>query len=181
MSNTTAQLASVDFSALRSLFAHDDGLLPDINFHFRGARVVADAYARMKRRATALSAAGACYWSKQRQAICPIEFGDNPAEHILSGDCDAFHVVFTGLRSAEGIPIPDLGVFILDGDYLSLDYRMGAQWSDAAIAGLLDLMEEIASLSANTIVSHERNLRDPHGEILLSAFNKWRMARREEA
>lgn len=168
----------VDLSALRPLFAYDDGLLPDINFNFSGARVIADAYAQIQRRATGLSAAGACYWSKQRQTICPIEFGDNPAEHILSGECDAFHVVFTGLRSTEGIPIPDLGVFVLDADYLSLDYRMGAHWNEAAIAGLLDLMEEIASLSAHTLVSHERNLRDPHGEVLLSAFNQWRMAQR---
>jgi CheY-like chemotaxis protein len=168
----------VDLHALRPLFAYDDGLLPDINFNFSGARVIADAYARIQRRARALSPAGACYWSKQRQTICPIEFGDNPAEHLLTGECDAFHVVFTGLRSAEGIAIPDLGVFVLDADYLSLDYRMGSQWSAAAIGGLLDLMEEIAALSPHTIVSHERNLRDPHGEILMSAFNQWRMARR---
>lgn len=169
----------VDLNALRPLFAYDDGLLPDINFNFSGARVVADAYERIKRRATALSAGGACYWSKQRQTVCPIEFADNPAAHVLSGDCDAFHVVFTGLRSAEGIPIPDLGVFVLDGDYLSLDYRMGSHWTVEAIAGLLDLMAEMASLSAHTIVSHERNLRDPHGEILLSAFNQWRRERRK--
>lgn len=168
----------VDLSALRPLFAHDDGLLPDINFNFSGARVVAEAYAQIQRRARALSPAGACYWSKQRQTICPIEFGDNPAAHLLTGECDAFHVVFTGLRSAEGIAIPDLGVFVLDADYLSLDYRMGSQWSEAALGGLLDMMEEVAALSAHTIVSHERNLRDPHGEILMSAFNQWRMARR---
>ena len=169
----------VDLNALRPLFAYDDGLLPDINFNFTGAHVVANAYAQIQRRAKGLSVAGGCYWSKQRQTICPIEFGDNPAEHLLTGECDAFHVVFTGLRSAEGIPIPDLGVFVLDSDYLSLDYRMGAHWTETAIAGLLDLMDEIAALSAHTIVSHERNLRDPHGEILLSAFNQWRMARRK--
>lgn len=175
----TLREAGVDLKALRSLFSYDDGLLPDINFNFSGARVVALAYALMQRRASGLGAGGASYWSKQRQTLCPIEFGDNPAEHILSGDCDTFRVVFTGLRSAAGIPIPDLGVFVLDGDYLSLDYGMGAQWSEAAIAGLLDLMEEIASLSARTIVSHERNLQDPDGEILLSAFNQWRMAQRK--
>lgn len=176
-----ARAAGVDLSSLRPLFANDDGLLPDINFDFNGARVAGLAYSLMQQRATGLSVAGACYWSKERRTICPIEFGDNPAEQILSGDCDAFHVVFTGLRSAQGTPIPDLGVFILDSDYLSLDYGMGWQWSEAAIAGLLDLMQEIASLSDNTIVSHEHNLRDLHGEILLSAFNKWRMARRRTA
>jgi CheY-like chemotaxis protein len=174
-----AQLeVDVDLAALRPLFAYDDGLLPDINFNFSGARVIADAYARIQRRARGISPAGACYWSKQRQTICPIEFGDNPAAHILTGESDAFHVVFTGLRSAEGVPIPDLGVFVLDADYLSLDYRMGSQWSEAAIGGLLDLMAEVAALSPHTIVSHERNLRDPHGEVLMSAFNQWRMARR---
>lgn len=176
-----ARAAGVDLNALRPLFADDDGLLPDINFDFNGANVVALAYSLMQQRATGLSAAGACYWSKQRRTICPIEFGDNPAEHILNGDCDAFHVVFTGLRSAQGTPIPDLGVFVLDSDYLALDYGMGWQWSETAIAGLLDLMQEIASLSANTVVSHERNLRDPHGEILLSAFNKWRLACRSKS
>lgn len=167
----------VDVQELRTLFATEDGLVPDINFNFSGARVVAIAYGHMQRHATALDTADACYWSKERETSCPIEFGDNPAEFLIRGDCGAFRVVFTGLRSSSGSSIPDLGVFVLDSDHLSLDYRVGPEWSDEAIAGLLDLMEEIASLSANTIVSHEGNVMDPHGEILLSAFNKWRTTR----
>src|SRR5688500_16066653 len=122
-------MVTVDLTELRALFIADDGLLPDINFNFCGARVVAQAYAKIRDRAAGLLP-GAYYRSRTRGTFCPISFGENPAEYLLSGDAAAFHVVFTGMRSATEIEMPDLGVFVLARDLLTLDYRMGPHWSE---------------------------------------------------
>jgi hypothetical protein len=180
MTNLSSQMTGrVDLGELRALFGVDDGLLPDINFNFNGAGVVAAAYDRIQRHAKGLGA-GACYWSNTRRTIRPIEFGDNPAEQLIKGEAEAFRVVFHGMRSAKGQPIPDLGIFVLAPDCLALDYRPGYEWSGAAIAAMLDLMTEIASLAPNTIVTHDGNLMDPEGEILLSVFNQWRTRKAAE-
>ena len=107
---------------------------------------------------------------------CPISFGENPAELVLSGVAEPFHVVFGGLVSKTGHKIPDLGFFVLGEDFVALDYRMGPEWSLAAIEGLLSLMEEIASLAPGTSVAHESNIFDPNGKVLIQAFSEWRAA-----
>jgi hypothetical protein len=155
---------------LRQIFATNDGSLPDIYFNFQGERMVAEAYTVVQQYASSLVSQEAYYWSKTTQRECPIQLGDNPAVHFLSGEAECFHVVFGGVTSATGSHIPDLGVSVLNDDFFGLDYRMGPEWSDRAIVGLLDLMCELANLSAHTVVTHETNMFDPDGKILLNAF-----------
>lgn len=167
----------MDNAALRQILAVNDGSLPDINFDFRGARVVADAYDRVQRRAASLKSVGATYWSTVEKRDCIIEFGSNPAVLVLRSEVEAFHVVFTGLTSSKGVSIPDLGVFVLGEDNIAFDYRMGPEWSDEAIEGLFELMSEVAGLADNTLVTHEGNWFDPDGTILVDAFYTWRNSR----
>lgn len=159
---------------LRRIFATYDGSLPDINFDFARARVVAEAYALVQSRATILASEDPCYWSKTERRDCKIQFGDNPAERLLAHDVDPFHVVFGGLKSRSGHAIPDLGIFALAADAFTVDYRMGPEWTDDSITGLLEIMTDLARLAPNTAVSHEGNDFDPHGRILLSAFRQCR-------
>lgn len=157
---------------LRRIFATYDGSLPDINFDFARARVVAEAYALVQSRATILASEDPCYWSRSERKDCRIQFGDNPAALLLSHEADPFHVVFGGLKSRSGYAIPDLGVFALSADAFTLDYRMGPGWTDDSIAGLLELMTDLAQLAPNTSITHEGNQYDPHGSILLGAFRR---------
>lgn len=166
----------MNLESLKAVLSHNDGSLPDINFDFVGARVVADAYSLVQRHATVLKSVGSYYWSKSNAKECPISFGENPAELVLSGEAEPFHVVFGGLVSNTGHKIPDLGFFVLGKDFVALDYRMGPEWSLSAIEGLLSLMEEIASLAPNTSVAHESNMFDPDGQVLIQAFSEWRAA-----
>ncbi|MBT3068771.1 hypothetical protein [Rhodoferax sp. U11-2br] len=166
----------MDLESLKAVLSNNDGSLPDINFNFGGTRVVADAYALVQRHATSLTSIGSYYWSKTKEKECPISFGENPAELVVSGVAEPFHVVFGGLVSKTGHKIPDLGFFVLGEDFVALDYRMGPEWSLAAIEGLLSLMEEIASLAPDTSVVHESNVFDPNGKILMQAFSEWRAA-----
>lgn len=168
----------MNLDSLKAVLSNNDGSLPDINFDFDGVRVVGDAYALVQRQATVLTSVGSCYWSKTKEKECPILFGENPAELVLSGVAEPFHVVFGGLVSKTGHKIPDLGFFVLGEDFVALDYRMGPEWSFAAIEGLLSLMEEIASLAPDTSVAHESNIFDPNGKVLMQAFSEWRAAKK---
>jgi hypothetical protein len=166
----------MDWKPVQEVFSYNDGSLPDINFDFANTRVVADAYAVVQRQASVLTSVDAYYWSKSKQKECPISFRDNPAELVLRGEAEPFHVVFGGITSDAGHKIPDLGVFVLADDYLALDYRMGPEWSQEAIEGLFVLMERISSLAPCTI-THTTNTHDPEGKILLDAFAEWKAAK----
>lgn len=157
---------------LRKAFTATDGALPDINFDFQGERVVADAYALVQSFSTTLASKGPTYWSRTQRQDREIHFGENPAQAMLSGEAEPFHVVFGGLRSRRGHGIPDLGVFVLGPDCLTLDYRLGAQWSDVAIDGLLDLMHSIARLASGTVITHEGNPLDASGALLIGALRE---------
>jgi hypothetical protein len=66
--------------------------------------------------------------------------------------------VFGGIKTCTGKCVPDLGVFVLSNDYISLDYRMGKSWNHESVIGLFEIMREIESLSKNTLITHEGNI-----------------------
>lgn len=163
----------MSFDEVREILRTNDGSLPDINFDFGQERVVGDAYALIQGRATHLASEDAYYWSKSRHEESPIRFGENPAHAFLRGDAEGFHVVFGGLRSTAGAPIPDLGVFVLEAGFIALDYKMGPEWDEHAILGLFEVMEDIKALSDSVMISHAGNIFESGEGILLTEFNNW--------
>lgn len=161
------------FARVRQLLQRRDGSLPDINFDYGHERLVGDAYALVQGRASRLASSDAYYWSEVENKECPIRFGDNPALAVLCGESKGFHVVFGGLRSASGAPIPDLGVSVYGASFIGLDYRMGPDWDDAAIVGLFDLMRDLKALCASVEISHIDNMFESPEGILLTAFAQW--------
>ena len=160
------------------ILTENDGSLPDINFDFGGARLVADDYAVVRSHATHLTSGSAHYWSKGKGVDVVFGFEDAPAIEFLAGDAEPFHVVFGGLRSSSGCAVPDIGVFVLDHGFLALDYRMGPEWNEGAVVGLFELMHDLAILSGNVKITHTGNIFDGEGSILLNAYNAWSRARR---
>ena len=65
---------------------------------------------------------------------------ENPALKLIEGEAEPFHVVFGGIKSSSGKVVPDLGVFVMASDYISLDYKMGKQWNTEAVIGLFEIM-----------------------------------------
>ena len=159
---------------VRQILCVDDGSLPDINFDFGHERIVGDAYALIQRRASHLVSGYHYYWSRSKSEECAIGFGENPALAVLAGNAEPFHVVFGGMRSADGASIPDLGVFVFDHDSISLDYRMGPQWDEPAILGLFEIMRDLMALASAATVSHTGNIFETNDKILLSGFRIWR-------
>ena len=168
-----AMESQMSLEAVRQILCIRDGDLPDINFDFGQQPVAGDAYAIIQVRATHLACKSACYWSRSKSKECVISFGENPALAVLAGEADPFHVLFGGLRSASGAPIPDLGVFVLDDDFIALDYRMGPHWDEPAILGLFEIMQDLKALAKCAIISHAGNIFETDEEILLSEFNTW--------
>lgn len=164
---------SMSLDQLRGILQKDDGSLPDINFDFGEERVASNAYALIQSRATHLVSVGAFYWSRNSAAEIPIRFGENPASVFLKGDAEAFHVVFGGLRSSAGAPIPELGVFVLDVGFIALDYRMGPGWNEAAILGLFEIMRDLQASSHSVTISHDGNIFETNEGVLLSEFKNW--------
>jgi hypothetical protein len=167
----------MNLHAVSEMLSKNDGSLPDIEFDFAEEKRSSAAYALIQRRASCLASRGAYYWSKSKEIEVPIKFDENPAELVLSGEAEPFHVVFGGMRSSSGAIIPDLGLFILGSTQISLDYRMGKDWNRAAIEGLFELMLTLKRLAPNTKIQHVGNVFDENN-ILLSAFEMWQTAHR---
>ena len=160
-------------SEVQDVLKENDGSLPDIEFDFGNAPIAADAYALVQDRATAEESSFGHYWSKSRSLDCPIVFGENPALALVEGDAGPFHVCFGGIKSQSGAALPHLGFYVLDKCSISLDLRMGPEWSNEAIVGLFELVRDVCSLSSPVSVSHRGNDYDPGGETFLSGFQRW--------
>nr|WP_315466541.1 hypothetical protein [uncultured Undibacterium sp.] len=167
----------MNLDSVSKILSVNDGSLPDIEFDFGEEKRSSMAYDLIQQQASCLSSQGAYYWSKSKEIEVPIKFGENPAELVLSGEAEPFHVVFGGMRSNSGAIIPDLGLFILGSTQISLDYRMGKDWNRAAIEGLFELMLTLKCLAPNTKIRHVGNVFDEN-DILLSAFEMWQTAHR---
>ena len=163
----------MNFDKVRDILCLDDGSLPDINFDFGQARVVGDAYALLQVRAASLASEHAYYWSVSKKAESPIRFGENPAQAFLGGEAEGFHVVFSGLRSTTGAPIPDLGVSVLDVGFIALDYRMGLEWDAPAILGLFEVMRDLSGLAKDLHISHTGNVFESDEGVLITEFKNW--------
>jgi hypothetical protein len=164
-------MMTMNLQAVFEILSEDDGALPDINFDFGSERKVAVAYAIIQEQSTHLVSKRAYYWSISQQNEVPIIFGQNPAEMVLTGEAENFHVVFGGIHSSSGNPIPDIGVSICGSTDMSLDYPMGKEWNLLAVEGLLEIMSNLKQLAPETIVSHTENIFDPDGKVLLSALD----------
>ncbi len=159
---------------IKSILLQGDGTLPDIEFNFNGSPVAAEAYALAQSKASKFgSLENPHYWSRKHEKDIDIQFGENPAQLFINDEIDCFHVVFSGITSS-GSSIPDIGFFVLDHDFISLDYQKGNSWDENAIRGLFELMEELSLLGNETEIRHDGNFDDPDGNILLNGFNYWK-------
>lgn len=159
---------------LRELLHDDDGgSLPDILIGFGGEPLAAEAYALVQSHAVLADRVLGHFWCQARGRDFDIHPGENPARLLLTGDADPFHVSYEALRAPTGAALPGLRVYLDVPERISLNYRRGAEWSDAAMVGLLALVEKIASLAANWHIEHKGNRSDPAGSRLLQALRQW--------
>jgi hypothetical protein len=163
----------MNIKSVVEILSKNDGSLPDIEFDFGVEKCVATAYQLIQQHSAYIDSASPYYWSNSCEVEVPIIFGQNPAEILLSGEAQSFHLVFGGIRSPSGKSIPDLGVSVLSETLICLDYRMGEYWNAEAVEGLFEIMALLKLMSSETTIKHLGNYFDYEGTILLSAFNDW--------
>ena len=156
------------------LFDKDDGSLPDIEFEFTGPREVMRAYAFIQGCASSFESTESHYWSRGSQAEVPLTFRDDPAQAVVSGDAEPFHVVFGGVQSPTGKQVPSLGVFVFPS-VLALDYRMGSGWHAESVTGLFEIISGIVEFSEGESFEHKGNLNES-GTELLQTYRQWASA-----
>jgi hypothetical protein len=101
----------------------------------------------------------------------PLEAVANPAALVVSGEAEAFHIVFSGTKS-NGVAIPQIGVFV-STHRLILDYRMGSHWSEAEVKALFEVLAEIVMLDPQASLSLEESVLPEMQSTFRQAWERW--------
>lgn len=161
-----------NWDGLQEIFRKDDGSLPDIELSNLSAEEVIYGYAFIRNHAERISSKEPSFWSSLKNCDISFSYEDNPATHVVFGEAEPFHLCFGGIKSPSGQSIPELGLFVFV-DSLSLDYRMGPQWSLQAIQGLFELISCMSQGYVNMKVNHKNNINDYDGVIFQSYWNAY--------
>jgi hypothetical protein len=133
-----------------SLFDTNDGSLPEIDIDHLSPAGLASIWMYL-RTAAAGYAGDAWFWHNGTERETPLDSVANVAQLVVTGEAEPFHTVLQGI-SYFGAGIPDLGVFVFQ-DSISLDYRMGADWSAANLTALFELLHQIQHIDPNADIS----------------------------
>lgn len=153
-----------NWGALLEVFGTDDGSLPDIELDNLSGDEVINGYEFIRNHADEISSKEASYWSTTKDCDVPFNYEDNPAIQVVSGEAEAFHLCFDGIKSPSGKLVPELGLFVFP-NCLSFDYRMGPQWNKIALQGLFELIACFSKDYENMQINHKTNINDDDGSI----------------
>lgn len=160
---------------LLRVFGTNDGSLPDIELNNLSGEEVIRGYDFVRNHSECISSTGHYYWSIANQCEVPFSYEDNPAEYVVSGQAECFHVCFDGVRSPSGKRVPELGLFVFT-DSLSFDYRMGPDWTEEALQGVFEMILYLSEDCESMVVLHKSNYLDDDGAIFESYWNAYRRA-----
>jgi hypothetical protein len=130
--------------ALRDLFAKDDGSLPEIWIAGIESGCLNATFERL-REAGGWIPSSQTIWLKAEDQELPLASIDQPARLVQDGRADSFHCTVRDARWRNE-ELPDLGIFVYRHG-IDIDYRMGPEWTAAAIAALIDLLGYAAKAS----------------------------------
>ena len=136
---------------IHEFFDTDDGSLPEVRVNYNDTRATASGYALLRKLAATTSPESPCFWAIADDAERLLDSVPNPAALVVSGEAEAFHVVFGGIRLREVI-IPDIGVFVFPNQ-LALDYRMGAEWGSPEVEAFFALLLQLVKLDPQASLS----------------------------
>jgi hypothetical protein len=163
--------ASWLWEEVRDLFEVDDGSLPEVRVNYSEGRATALGYELIQNRAASIVTDRPHFWSKVHAAEVPLSAVPNAAALVVSGESEAFHVVFTGIEF-NGTVIPDVGVFVFP-DELTLDYRMGSEWNDARVRALFELLAALLALDSKASLSLEDAVLPEIKSRFSEAWQRW--------
>ena len=165
----------MNFDGLIEVLKIDDGSLPDIWLKDLSDVEVIHGYKYLRDNSERISSKDSSYWSPVLEKEVSFSLTDNPAEKVVSGEADSFHLCFDGVFNTKGFSIPELGLYVAP-DTLALNYRMGPEWTCEAIAGLFELIQGMALENQTLTLEHTGNINDIDGSILLSYWSEFKNA-----
>lgn len=161
---------------IRHCFVHNDGSLPDIELSGLSGKEVEDIYAFLTSRSR-VSTFETTFWDTIANRDVPVDSSRNAAALVANGRAEGFHVCLTGLH-VDGVELPELGVFVFD-DSIELDYRMGPEWTEAAILAFFELLFQLARIAPTLkLAPGSEGVPDP--EAFLHAWANYPLNRSAE-
>lgn len=132
------------WARMRSLFAVDDGSLPEICIRRLNPAQISGIYALLRAPGTQLVGAPLVHDMTER-CDKPLASLENPAEQVVQARFEPFHFLVRGLRFGDR-GLPDLGVFILP-DAVVLDYQPGLDWKESQVLALFELLRRVRGIA----------------------------------
>ena len=132
------------FKTLASLFATDDGSLPDIFVENLEATQIAEIYAFVM--SLTQIAGNPVLWNLRTKADTPIRSVPDPVAMFRARDCEPFRHALNEFAFA-GAQIPQLSMAVDSLSSLSFDYRMGSAWGPNQISALLSFLCKIKTIA----------------------------------
>ncbi len=155
------------------LFSVDDGGLPEICLQGLTGNEVEEIYQAL-RQATRFLVGSPVFRHRGEHADKPLDSVPNAARLVVQGEADPFHFLCRGI-TVDGVPLPDLGVFVLD-TAVALDYERGPAWGPSQVAGLFRLVRSLFGRVARPVLAYDAdNGRDESDRFarVLSVFCGW--------
>jgi hypothetical protein len=118
------------------------------------------------------------FWDRRQQRSVALDEVSNAAELVASGDAEAFHFCFTGLRIGA-VELPELGLFVFP-DGVELDYRMGPHWTREIIATFFELLRELCGIAPQAALGIPSVEPPPKASRILEAWSRCGRKRAEE-
>jgi hypothetical protein len=89
---------------------------------------------------------------------------------VASGDAEAFHFCFTGLRSGS-VELPELGLFVFS-DSVELDYRMDPHWTKELLTGFFELLHDLCRIAPGARLGIPALEPPPEPDCFLQAWSR---------
>ena len=150
------------------------GALPGISIHDLTAPQIAMVYAalRMKSRC---EFGEQTFWDRELSQHRPLGEVPAAAELVIHGRADSFHHCLHAIE-AGGVELPPLGVFVFE-DQIELDYDPNDSWGWNEVAGLLELLLEIAEIAPGARFSLDDEVTRDDTERFATAWVAFRRMR----
>lgn len=156
---------------LHHLFDTNDGSLPEIHLSFSNPQATIRAYGILRSRSKGFLTEDPTYYSIVDGMDVRLDSVEDPAALVVGEQAEPFHVVLAGME-VNGIPIPDIGVFVLPREVM-LDYRMGLSWRAPELEALFALLFELAALDEGASPALEECMPKRDKERFQRSWQRW--------
>ena len=152
-----------------------EGALPGISIHdLSGAEIVL-VYATLRSRSRR-EFGEQTFWDRELGQERRLSDVPHAAELVIRGRADSFRHCLHAIE-ADGVELPPLGIFVFE-DEIELDYDPNDSWGWNEIAGLLQLLLEIADIAPSARISLDDEVAPQDTERFDIVWRSFLQARR---